>query len=117
MIMIWSIFTDMLILQKQHSRVRWKCTHIARKKSMAMSMYTLTVMNMTTSTLIVTKKNIHMDTHTAMRRNLIMSMSILTITNMNILIVRKTMRMSTPTVMKVSIPMPTVTTIITSTAA
>lgn len=99
---------DMSTLQRQHSRVRWKCTRIARKKSMAMSMYTLTMMNMTTSTLIVTKKNIHMDTLTAMRMNLIRSMSILTITNMNILIVRKTMRMS--------IPMPTVTTI-TSTAA
>ena len=33
---------------------------IVMKKSRAMSMYTLT------STLIVTKKNIHMDTHTAM---------------------------------------------------
>ena len=81
---------------------------IVMKKSIAMSMYTLT------STLIVTK-NIHMDTHTAMKRNLIMSMSILTITNMNILIIRKTMRMSTHTAMMVSIPM--ITTTITSTAA
>lgn len=82
---------------------------IVMKKSIAMSMYTLT------STLIVTKKNIHMDTHTAMKRNLIMSMSILTITNMNILIIRKTMRMSTHTAMMVSIPM--ITTTITITAA
>lgn len=50
-----------------------------------------------------------------MKRNLIMSMSILTITNMNILIIRKTMRMSTHTAMMVSIPM--ITTTITSTAA
>ena len=85
------------------------------KKSIAMNMYTLTMLNMITSILIV-MKNIHMDTHTAMKRKLIMSMSILTITNMNILIIRNTMRMSTPTIMKESIPM-TMVTIITSTAA